>query len=73
MNILSLVLYMVIGGVMYGLAHNSKAEECGQPRPLAEDMAPAIVIWPALIAAALVIDDKNFAPISTCKTGEARR
>lgn len=72
MNIFfSLVLYMAIGGVCAGLAHNSNAQECGQPQYFAEDAAESIVIWPALIALYYVINEQTYAFKLTCNPGDS--
>lgn len=54
---LSAVSYMVIGGLLAALVINTKAKECGPQEVSDQDVFVMVVAWPALLTAAVSIDD----------------
>ena len=62
------VLYLAIGGLWAGAAHNLRKERCNESLPDREFILIA-TLWPAGIAAALMIDGNEK---MTCDKKEAR-
>lgn len=53
------VIYLLLGGMLYGSVLNSRYEKCGvAENPDNQDAFFAIVIWPAYFGAAFIIEQK---------------
>ena len=67
MGILSgLTAYLLIGGIILGLAHNSKSKECGRPMRISADSVGAVATWPAAIGFAIAVNSNAHKPHDWC-------
>ena len=58
--LVGLTAYFLIGGMMFGLAHNTKSKECGRPMRISADSVEAVATWPAAIGFGLVVDSNTY-------------
>ena len=61
-----IVVYLLIGGMMFGLAHNSKSRECGRPMIISADSVEAVATWPAAIGFGLVVGSNTYKAKDWC-------
>lgn len=61
-------IWLFVAGIVLGSITNYRAEECGKPVRVSTDALIASLAWPALLAAAIVVDRDNLAS-QPCEPG----